>query len=82
MTRQITIQVNGLPIEVAAGTTVAAALALADEFSCRRSPSHQWRGPVCGMGICSECRVTIDGQPHRRSCLIRCVEGMEVMTDA
>jgi sarcosine oxidase subunit alpha len=40
------------------------------------------RGALCGMGICGECRVTIDGQPHQRSCLVLCREGLEVTTDA
>jgi sarcosine oxidase subunit alpha len=34
------------------------------------------------MGACHECRVTIDGVPHRRSCLETVREGMEVWTDA
>jgi hypothetical protein len=38
------------------------------------------RGPVCGMGICFECRVTIDGAPGRRACLERVSPGMRVMT--
>jgi sarcosine oxidase subunit alpha len=33
------------------------------------------------MGICLECRVTINGQPHRRSCQTLCEPGMEVQTD-
>jgi sarcosine oxidase subunit alpha len=32
------------------------------------------------MGICFECRVTIDGQPHARSCQIPLREGMEIRT--
>ena len=82
MIGQVTISVNGTATTVDEGTTVAAAIALTGESSFRHTVLHQRRGPVCGMGICAECRVTIDGEPHQRSCLIRCVEGMEVMTDA
>jgi hypothetical protein len=32
------------------------------------------------MGICMECRVTVDGVPHQRSCLLLCDAGMEVVT--
>ena len=39
------------------------------------------RGPLCGMGICFECRATVNGQPHCRSCQIICQPGMEVRTD-
>jgi sarcosine oxidase subunit alpha len=33
------------------------------------------------MGTCYECRVTINGIPHERSCLIRCRPGMVIRTD-
>jgi len=33
------------------------------------------------MGICFECRVTVDGDPHRRACLEPVRDGMEVETD-
>jgi sarcosine oxidase subunit alpha len=33
------------------------------------------------MGICFECRVTIDGRAHCRSCQVICQAGMEVATD-
>jgi len=32
------------------------------------------------MGICYECRVTINGEPHARSCQILCRPGMQVVT--
>jgi hypothetical protein len=41
----------------------------------------QLRGPLCGMGICFECRLTIDGLPQRASCQTFCRTGMEVRTD-
>ncbi len=44
----------------------------------RRSVSGEPRGPLCGMGICFECRVTIDGREHCRSCQVPAAEGMEV----
>ena len=47
----------------------------------RRSVSGEPRGPLCGMGICFECRVTINGREHCRSCQIPCEPGMEVRTD-
>ena len=73
--------INGQPIAVAPGTVLAAALAQAGIAQFRRSVSGQPRGPVCGMGTCMECRVTVNGQPHTRSCQTLCVEGMEVRTD-
>jgi succinate dehydrogenase/fumarate reductase-like Fe-S protein len=40
----------------------------------------QRRGPVCGMGVCQECRVTIDGVPHQLACQTVCAPGMDVVT--
>jgi hypothetical protein len=33
------------------------------------------------MGVCMECRVTINGRSQCRSCQILCREGMKVETD-
>jgi sarcosine oxidase subunit alpha len=81
MPERVTITVNGQPVSVPAGTIVAAAVAAAGVTRFRASVDGQSRGPLCGMGVCFECRVTIDGQPHCRSCLTVCEAGMEVRTD-
>jgi aerobic-type carbon monoxide dehydrogenase small subunit (CoxS/CutS family) len=80
MLSNVTVTVNGLPITVTPGTTVAVALTIAGR-ACRTSVSGEPRGPLCGMGICFECRVAINGQPHLRSCQIVCEQGMKVRTD-
>jgi D-hydroxyproline dehydrogenase subunit gamma len=77
--RSIVLAVNGALVAVAPGTTVAAALAMAGA-GARTSVSGETRGPLCGMGICFECRVTIDGVPHQRSCQIVCASGLNVTT--
>ena len=77
----IQLRVNGQSIRVPAGTLVAAAVARAGLSGFRRSVLAQPRGPLCGMGICLECRVTINGQAQCRSCQTLCEEGMEVRTD-
>jgi sarcosine oxidase subunit alpha len=80
----VSITVNGVEVSVKQGTTVAAAVLIAGETAFRRSVSGEPRGPLCGMGICYECRVTIkdepDGEPHARSCQIPCRAGMRVVT--
>jgi len=77
----VTISVNGRRISIPPGTAVAAAVAMAGESQFRNSVSGTPRGPLCGMGVCCECRVTINGQPHQRSCITPCEKGMEVRTD-
>jgi D-hydroxyproline dehydrogenase subunit gamma len=81
MNEQVQIKVNGRGIRVPSGTVVAAAIAQAGISRFRSSILGAPRGPLCGMGICMECRVTINGQQHCRSCLTLCEEGMEVQTD-
>jgi NADH dehydrogenase/NADH:ubiquinone oxidoreductase subunit G len=80
MPEWITLIVDGTRIEVPAGATVAAAVLRAGRPSFRRSVSGEPRAPLCGMGICFECRVTVDGRPHVRSCQILAREGMVVLT--
>ena len=80
MPERVTISIDGQPLTVAAGTVVAAALEQAGKSAIRRSVSGEQRGPLCGMGICFECCVTINGRPFARSCMTLCENGMEVRT--
>ena len=79
MAARVRIQVNGTAVEVAAGSSVAAAIAQLG-LPFRRSVKGQWRAPLCGMGVCFECRVRIDGVGQQRSCMLPAREGMQVFT--
>ena len=76
----VRIVTDGRQTTAAAGTSVAAALLAAGVTAFRVSVGGTPRGPLCGMGVCHECRVTIDDVPHRRACLVPVVEGMRVST--
>ncbi|WP_322056205.1 (2Fe-2S)-binding protein [Paraburkholderia sp. J63] len=83
MSETITLQVDGRSVSVARGSSVVAAVALATNHVgvvTRRSVSGALRGPLCGMGVCQECRVTIDGVRHRLACQTLCADGMQVVT--
>ncbi len=82
MSELVGIRVDGETLRVRGDVTLAAALVSARRWQFRRSVTGEPRGPVCGMGVCFECRVTIDGVPHRRACLEPVTEGMEVITGA
>ena len=71
---------NGEELSVRGGTTVAAAILTSGKNAFRISVSGEPRAPLCGMGTCFECRVTIDGVKHQRSCTRIVEEGMEVVT--
>ena len=72
------ITVDGKTVETPDGVTLAAALLNAGIAGFRRSVTGEPRGPVCGMGICFECRVTVDGARHVKACQEPVREGMEV----
>jgi len=80
MLSQVAVTVNGAPVVVPSGATVAVAIVIAGQ-ACRMSVSGEPRGPLCGMGICFECRVAVDGNPHVRSCQMLCEQGMEISTE-
>ncbi len=78
----IEIRIDGKTIRSKPGTTVAAAILNAGTDHFRASVRGGRRGPLCGMGICFECRVKINGAPGQRSCTILVEQGMEIETAA
>jgi sarcosine oxidase subunit alpha len=81
MPETVTLTVDGVSITLPEGSLVAAAILRSGKHALRRSVTGEARGPLCGMGICFECRVTIDGEAHCRSCQTICENGMDVRTD-
>jgi len=77
----ICVYVNGQMLTVARHTTIAAALALANAPYSRRSVQGRARAPYCGMGVCQECRVRVDGRDHVVACLQTCLPGMDIRTE-
>jgi len=73
----VVLHINGRSIAVPPGSTVAAAMALAAMPTTRLSVSGEARAPLCGMGICQECRVRIDDRV-RLACQTLCAAGMRV----
>ncbi len=81
MVAEVRLKVNDVAVLMPVGSMVAAAVLKAGVSSLRRSITGEARGPLCGMGICFECRVTIDGVAHARCCQTVCENGMDVRTD-
>jgi sarcosine oxidase subunit alpha len=81
MPETVVLSVDGVSVEMPAGSMVSAAILKTGVYTFRRSATGEPRGPLCGMGICFECRVVIDGEPHCRSCQTVCKDGMDVRTD-
>lgn len=76
----IRLWLNGRATEAQTGITVAALLMQQDEWLTRCSVSGEPRFALCGMGVCQECRVTINGQPQRLACQTLCSTGMVIET--
>jgi aerobic-type carbon monoxide dehydrogenase small subunit (CoxS/CutS family) len=73
------LDINGIRQQVPPGITVAAALGLFAQGITRLSVQADPRAALCGMGICQECRVLINGQ-IRLACQTLCVSDMVVRT--
>ena len=78
----VCVEIDGAPVEVAQGSTVAAALAVcgASAKGTRRSVGGEPRAALCGLGVCQECRVTIDGRAHVLACQTLCRDGQIIRT--
>jgi D-hydroxyproline dehydrogenase subunit gamma len=79
--RKIFLQVDGRLCAAYEGETVHAAL-LAEGIRTLRiaRKTGEPRGIFCGMGICYECRVTINGVPDQQACMTLATDGMQIET--
>ncbi|SIQ88616.1 Glycine/D-amino acid oxidase [Rhizobium sp. RU33A] len=73
-----TLLINGVAHRVETGLSVAAALTSIGcaDFSIDAAGAN--RGLFCGMGVCNECLVTIDGKTSQRSCMTQVEDGMRI----
>ena len=73
--------VDGQPVKAYPGETIAAAIYATGRRWGRLTPRHKkHRGVYCGMGVCWECMMVVDGQPHVRTCVTLVAPGMKVET--
>ena len=81
--RQITFFVNGKKFPAFEGETVFGALYAAGfNVLGHRSYDQQERCGFCGMGLCYECLVTVNGRKNQRACMVEVEPNMEVIIDA
>ena len=78
---RLAITIDGKPVDVRAGDTVASAMLAADLEHCRTTAVQGGkRGPHCAMATCFDCLVTIDGIGNRQGCLVEVRDGMRIET--
>jgi predicted molibdopterin-dependent oxidoreductase YjgC len=70
---------EGRPVKAYSGETVGAALTAAGitMFRTTRQGARP-RGIFCGIGICFDCLVVVDGRPNVRACVTAARAGMDV----
>jgi predicted molibdopterin-dependent oxidoreductase YjgC len=79
---KITIFVNARETFAYEGETVLAALIAAGLRTLRMSHDRrEGRGPFCGMGVCYECLVSINGRANQRACMTEVEDFMEIRID-
>ena len=72
---------DGEKIDAITGQSVAAALLAANQRTLRKTRfNNNDRGVFCGIGVCFDCLVVIDGIANQRACLIEAKPGMRVQT--
>jgi predicted molibdopterin-dependent oxidoreductase YjgC len=74
---------DGQPVRFAAGQSVGAALLAAGIRSWRTTRrTGAPRGVFCGIGVCFDCLISVDGVANERACLRPAAEGLTVRTQA
>lgn len=78
---KVTIYLDGLPVEAMEGEPIAAALYAAGVRTTRLSTrKKEPRGAFCMIGRCTECCMTVDGEPNVQTCRTLVRDGMTVET--
>ena len=74
------IEVDGKTILACSGQTIAEALLANGVRTLRMTQNHASRGVYCGMGICYECRMIVNGIPNVRTCMTLATPGCRITT--
>ncbi|APF34865.1 hypothetical protein CBF90_15580 [Microbacterium sp. AISO3] len=77
-----TFRFDGAPVPFLPGQTVGGALAASGVVSWRASrASGEPRGLFCGIGVCYDCLLSVDGQRSQRACVTPARPGQDVRSD-
>ncbi|MFJ4520692.1 (2Fe-2S)-binding protein [Streptomyces sp. NPDC088810] len=76
-----TVTFDGRSLSALPGQTVAAALWAAGVTAWRSTRgAGRPRGVFCGIGVCFDCLVTVNGRPNQRACLVPARPGDVIRT--
>lgn len=74
------IEVDGKSLLASSGQTIAEALLANGLRAFRMTRKQSTRGVYCGMGICYECRMMVNGIPNVRTCVTLATPGCKIAT--
>ena len=74
----VEIDFHGRTIQARRGESLLASLIASGEYRLRETKEGEYRGPFCGMGVCQECLVEIDGVAAQRACMTKADRAMTV----
>jgi predicted molibdopterin-dependent oxidoreductase YjgC len=78
---EMEILVDGKPVKAIDGEPIASALLAAGITTFRRTRNRREpRGFFCGIGLCTDCMMMVDGKPNVRTCITPVRKGMIVQT--
>jgi len=74
----VTVVLEGREVQAHQGETAATVLLAEGHVATRETVSGQSRGVFCGMGVCFDCLVVVDGVPNTRACTTLVTDGMRL----
>jgi len=81
MSLAVTIHIDGRPVGAEAGRPLGAVLHRELNAALRTTAgSGAPRGLFCGMGVCFDCLVSVDGRDGVRACITPVRDGMRIET--
>ena len=76
--RAVALSLDGRAVTAFEGESLAALLLAEGHVATRITRGGEPRGVFCGMGVCHDCLVVVDGIPNTRACVTWVREGMDV----
>ena len=76
--RPVVVQIDGESVEAFEGESVAAAVMADRRLDLRETEHNEPRGYFCGMGVCFDCVMIINGVPNTRTCVTWVHDGMTI----
>lgn len=77
------MHIDGIVVDAYDGETVAAVFLASGQRVLRTTARLRTsRGVYCGMGLCHDCLVVVDGRPNVRACVTYVRDEMRIQTQS